>query len=92
MSLYNLQSLFSITLKTKFSGLASASVTRILYKKPDDTEGFWNATVSGENLVYNIQEGDINMPGVWKFQAYIELGGLKGFGGIASKSFDNSLL
>lgn len=92
MSLFKTQSLFSIIAQTDYSDLASASVTRILYKKPNETTGYWAATVSGNDLVYNVSSGDIDQKGVWEFQAYIEVGGLKGFGGIGSKNFDQPLL
>lgn len=80
MSIFRTQSLFSVVAKTYYDDLASAEVTRILYKKPGGTEGYWEATVSGTDLVYNVQNGDIDVVGQWTFQAYIEVGGLKGFG------------
>jgi hypothetical protein len=92
MSLYKHQSLLTITLETNYASLASAEVTKILYEKPDGEKGFWNASVSGTKLVYNLANGDININGHWKFQSYIEVGGLKGLGVIVSKQFDIPLL
>ncbi len=88
MSVFKIQSLLSITLETNYNALASASVTRILYKKPNGTTGYWTATVSGTKLIYNVQNGDIDINGTWKFQSYIEAGGLKGFGSVATQNFD----
>ena len=82
----------TITLETNYSNLAVASITKILFIKPNGDKGSWDAAVSGSRLVYNVQNGDINVNGNWQFQAYIEVGGLKGMGDIVSKSFDISLL
>ena len=92
MSVFKLQSLLSITLETNYDDLASAEVKKILYTKPGGTKGEWEATASGTKLVYNLQNGDIDIVGQWKLQAYIEVGGLKGFGSIVTKHFENSLL
>lgn len=92
MSVFKTQSLLTITAETNYSDLASASVTRILYTKPNGAKDHWDATVSGTKLVYNVQNDDIDMEGVWKFQAYIEVGGLKGFGNVISQQFERSLL
>ncbi len=91
MSVFKTQSLLSITLETKYSDLASATVTRILYTRPNGTTGYFEGNVSGTKLVYNVQNGDINIAGIWKFQAYIEIGGLKGYGYIAIQNFNEPL-
>lgn len=92
MSVFKTQSLLSIIADTKYSDLASASVKRILYTKPNGEKDYWDADVSGTKLIYNVSNGDIDMEGVWKFQTYIEVGGLKGFGNIISQHFERSLL
>jgi hypothetical protein len=102
MSVFKLQSLLSIILDTHKKEertiaesealLASAAVTNILYTKPNGEKGSWTATVSGTKLIYNVQNGDIDQVGIWKFESYIEVGGLKGFGDIASRQFDRPLL
>lgn len=92
MSLFKTQSLFTIVAKTGYADLASAEVTRILYKKPGGTTGYWQASVSGESLIYQVQNGDIDVKGRWSFQAYIELGGLKGYGSMFTKEIDQPIL
>lgn len=92
MSVFKTQSLLTITLETNYANLASAEVKKILYTKPDGTKSFWAATASGTTLLYNLANGDIDQQGFWLFQAYIEVGGLKGFGSIAKKQFDTSLI
>ncbi len=56
--------------------LASASNPRIYYTKPDGTTGYWAATISGENVIYQVLASGLNMLGVWRLQAYVEVGGL----------------
>jgi hypothetical protein len=86
MSVFKKQTLLTINAETNYDDLASASVTRILYTKPNGrTTGFWDATVSGTTLVYNVQEGDLDVDGTWSFQSYIEVGGLKGYGEIVER-------
>lgn len=92
MSLFKTQSLLSLVLETSYENLSSAEVKKILYTKPDGTKSFWVATASGTTLVYNLSNGDIDQQGFWQFQAYIEVGGLKGFGSIAMKQFNTSLI
>lgn len=55
--------------------LSEASNTKIHYRKPDDTEGYWVTNVSGENLVYTLQSEDFDQIGVWRLHAYAELNG-----------------
>jgi hypothetical protein len=70
MSVFVGQSLLQITANTGYEHLDDASITQILYEKPDGTTGAWNATVSGNSLVYDVQSGDIDQRGRWTFQAY----------------------
>lgn len=55
--------------------LSGATNSRIYYRKPDDTEGYWSADVSGQNIVYTLQTGDIDQTGIWRLHAYAELNG-----------------
>jgi hypothetical protein len=80
MSIFKNQSLLTLNARTSYTNLASAEVKRILYKKPGGTAGYWEATASGTDLVYNFANGDLDIAGQWTFAAYIELGGLKGYG------------
>lgn len=92
MSLFKTQSLFSIIAETNYPSLGSATITRILYEKPNREKGYWDATVSGTQLIYNVADGDIDQSGKWQLQAYIEVGGLDGFGDIVTQHFDKPLL
>lgn len=73
--------------------ISAASVTRIKYKKPDGTTGFWtaskgstNVTVDGEILEANTYiyfdtvTDSVDAIGTWLVQAYIEMGTLKTHG------------
>lgn len=74
MSLFRTETLKPIILETEFDDLATADMTRILYQKPGGTEGYWQASVQGKNLIYEPDEGDIDILGWWSFQAYVEFG------------------
>jgi len=52
--------------------LSSVSLTKIYYEKPDGTKGEWVPDVVGNSLVRQCVAGDIDQPGEWKFQPYIE--------------------
>lgn len=86
------QSLLAIRLDTKYSGLASADVTQILYTKPNGDKGRWDAVVSGTKIVYNVQAGDIDQAGDWKVEAYFEVSGATCPCGITSIYFKKPLL
>jgi len=96
MSAFKTQTLKPIILETENDNVATADVTKILYTKPNGVKGSWDATVSGNNLIYQPEEGDFDQAGVWKFQSYIEVGTGPGkkidFGSIASKTFEQPLL
>ena len=53
-----------------------ATKLEIRYKKPDKTTGAWTAQIFGVNepsvLSYTIQAGDLDQPGVWELQPYVE--------------------
>ncbi|MEO7308530.1 MAG: hypothetical protein ABIR78_05945 [Ferruginibacter sp.] len=88
---YSQQSLLTLNLETGNSNVATAEVKKILFKRPDETKGFWTATADGTKLVHVLSNGEINMPGLWQFQAYIELAGKKGFGLITNINFLTSI-
>jgi hypothetical protein len=81
------QSLPPIKLETLYGGLASASSLKIHYQKPSGAKGFWTATYTGTQLVYQPSPGDINESGVWQFQAHIVVGGKDAYGEIAKEKF-----
>lgn len=83
------QSLLSIILDTKNTDLASATVKKIIFKKPKGQKGEYVATVVDETkLRYDFQPGDIDQAGMWKFQAHIEIGGKVGLGEVFSQYFE----
>lgn len=92
MPLFNTQSLFTIIMETGRDDLATATVTRILYKKPGGTTGYWEASVQGENLIYSVENGDIDIVGQWTFQAYFEIGGKRGYGTIVTQQIQKPIL
>jgi len=67
--------------------LAGATITRIIYRKPNGTTGYWNATPSGTTLTYALQSGDIDIAGNWRLQAYIVSSGQKGYGTVVTQRF-----
>lgn len=76
-----------IVVRTKYP-LTGSTVTRINYVKPDTTTGFFPGTIEDERtLTYQLQAGDIDIAGDWKFQAYIEKAGKIGRGKIRTKTF-----
>lgn len=92
MSVFEKQSLLTITANTGYDDLVSASTTQILYEKPDGTTGAWEADVSGETLVYEVHNGDIDQRGRWTFQAYWVNGGLKGYGKKKRRYFEKPII
>lgn len=92
MSLFRTQSNFIITLDTGSAIPDVATNPKILYQKKGGTKGSWEATISGSYLQYTVGVDDIDVPGVWKFQAYYEMpGNRKAFGAIAQHEFFNPL-
>lgn len=89
--LFKDQSLLTITVETGYDSLNSASETTIRYRKPSGLRGEWTATVSGTELIYNLQDGDIDEIGTWQFEASFIVGGLKSFGSLKSKLFQNHI-
>lgn len=92
MSDFKNDSLLTLTAETTYTGLASCSLTRIIYKKPDGQTGYWNGTVSGTKIIYNTSPGDIDQAGDWEFQAYIMLGSLQKWGTIVVHNFKTPIL
>lgn len=85
------QGLLTIKLETKSANVSVAEVKKILYKKPDETKGFFTATAEGTKLVHTFSNAEIDQAGTWEFQAYIEVAGLKGYGEIIKQLFLTSI-
>jgi hypothetical protein len=90
MSYYAGDSYTLLRLDTGIS-LVGATVTRILYRKPNGLKGFWTATPSGTALQYQLIDGDIDQHGIWEIQAYVEVGSKKALGKIVEINFDKPL-
>jgi hypothetical protein len=77
-----------LDLKTDITG-ATAPV--ILFTRPDNTHGEWEATVSGTKVTYAPADDDIMIPGRWDFQAQVAMG--SGFlrGGVITRTFQQPI-
>lgn len=71
--------------------LSSATSPKIMYEKPNGVTGEWTATVDGTDLIYETSNTDLDRKGVWKFQAYVLIGGLNKLGKIAKVTIDERL-
>lgn len=61
--------------------ISTATVMKIIAKNPLGQKKTWSATLQGTNYVrYLLGSGDIDMPGKWQFQSYIEMPNWKGRG------------
>ena len=71
----------SLTMKV-YTGcvLSGAEVVLIKYRKPDGSEGAFIASVMDETegvLTYDVQPGDLDQAGWWRFWAWVEFPGGK---------------
>lgn len=64
---------------------------KILYTKPNGVSSFWTGTVATDTVSYSITDTDIDVAGVWKVQAYAELGAVKKYGQIQVIEFRTPL-
>jgi hypothetical protein len=73
------QTLLQIQLDTGLD-LSTATELKILYKKPDGTVGEWVGVDSSTNIVYDFEDGDIDLEGTWRLQSYALIGGRVAYG------------
>lgn len=90
MSYFIKSGIVTLSLDTEID-ISAATVKKILYKKPSGVTGEWTATVVSTSLTYNLTNTDIDQPGVWQFQTYIEIAGKKGYGAIVEQVFMQTL-
>ncbi len=90
MSYFINSGIVTLSLDTSID-ITTASTKQILYQKPNGVKGAWTATADGTSLTYNLSNTDIDVPGVWKFQTYVEIGGKKGYGGVVETVFMQTL-
>jgi len=70
---YKYQNALRIELTTGVD-ITGATVKKIKYKKPSETEGYWNAQVSSATngvIYYDVISTEIDESGTWTFWAYI---------------------
>lgn len=85
MSLFVGQS-FVIKMNTGYI-IQSPDESKILFTRPDNTKGSWDAVYSSGLIIYNVKSTDINMSGTWIFQAYIKKGEDVKFGELDRQPF-----
>lgn len=88
---FNGQSMLQLKLDTGIS-LVGATSMKILYIDPNGLQGEWEVvSTDGNKLVYNPTTTDITVPGLWSMQAYVQIGGLDGYGDIVTQTFTATL-
>lgn len=103
MNSFPIGSLYTISLDTNPQGattnvltnadLLSATVKRILYKKPNGAKGYFEpATVNGTKLEYDFQTTPQTPVGDWCFETHVEIAGETFVGAMDSVKFESSLL
>lgn len=87
------QSYLEIEIDTKID-LSAATVTKILYQKPDRTTGSWDASVrNSKYLYYTFTINDtLNQEGDWLIEPYIEVNGKKAPGDIVKITVSKPLV
>ena len=63
-----------IILETKLT-LSYGTSPKILYKKPDGTEGNWTATILGTTILFDAEQKEIDQVGTWYVHTQVNLGG-----------------
>jgi hypothetical protein len=64
----------TLTLDTGID-ISSATLCQINFKKPTGETGNWNGRVIGTTKITCVMDDeDLDSPGTWKFQAYVEMG------------------
>ena len=61
--------------------ISTATVLKIIAKDPLGRKRKWSATLQGTTHVrYTLQNGDLDIPGIWYVQSYVEMPGWIGRG------------
>lgn len=103
MNSFPVGSLYTVSLDTNPQGattnvltnadLLSATVKRILYRKPNGAKGYFEpATINGTRLEYDFQTTAQTPVGDWCFEPYVEIAGETFVGQTDSVRFESSLL
>ena len=65
--------------------VSTATVRNIIVRKQNGSKLTWGAVADGTNAIKHVSIlGDLDAPGTWKLQAYVEMPGWKGFGEVAT--------
>ena len=88
--LFKGQTNISIVLETNYD-ISTATNPLVRYRKPNGVHGSWTANKIGTTLVFNAINGEIDLEGIWSFQAYVEIGGLKAYGSIITQLINKPL-
>jgi len=88
---FSTQSMLQLKLDTGISLVGDTSM-KILWKDPNGVTGEWEVVSTDANkLVYNVLSTDVTVPGKWKMQAYVQIGGLDGYGDVVTVTFTETL-
>jgi hypothetical protein len=68
-----------------------ATGQKILYTKPNGNSGSWDATISGDKLIYNATTGELDIIGLWQLQGKVYLDGQRCLSGIVTLNVEKSL-
>ena len=73
--------------------IGSATVLKILFKKPDGSVGEWVAQRDGatNKIYYTVSSGEIDQVGKWKLQSFVTIGGNDGLGDVVEVDFKQPL-
>ena len=90
-SIYKNQDYLTIYLDTNETLTGSTSL-KILYQKPDGSTGEWTGEINSlTKIKYNVQPGDLDQAGEWKFQSYFVLNGEAAYGEKTYYTVDKNL-
>jgi hypothetical protein len=65
--------------------ITTATVRSIVVRKPSGVKVIWPAEMLTSTMIkYTVLEGDLDIPGKWKLQAYVEMPSGKWFGEVAA--------
>ena len=72
--------------------ISSATVMRIVVKKPNGKRVRWAAQADGTSAIkYVIQAGDLDVAGDWDMQAYVEMPTWSGHGVVTTLKVKNTV-
>lgn len=88
-NIYVGQTLLTFNLYTGYTG--TVDECKILVEKPGGAKIQWTGSWSNGVISYNVVDGDIDIPGVWRLQAYIKTNSKTATGDIVTQNVLNSI-